>query len=158
MAHHPVAPVCQVTTAATVPATTTPVPETTTAVSCPDSWSEYNGECFQWFDQTYYTWVDADHKCLLEGGRLASIHSREQNEFFNQMAQGNTYWIGGYPNGSSITWVWSDLTEFDYSDYNSVISAGDCLYQLSSNYDNGWNSNYCDSSSYRYSYICKLMV
>ena len=75
------------------------------------------------------------------------------------MAQGNNYWIGGYPNGSSGsgTWVWSDLTDFDYSD-NYDVDAGYCLYQASSYYDNGWTTHSCDSSSWMYSYICKLMA
>merc|ERR1719330_1775625 len=74
----------------------------------------------------------------------------EADAFLNDLANGNNYWIGGYPKDS--TWVWSDFTSFDYdSDYN--YSSGQCLLQASSRYGQGWSSVSC--TSYEYYFICK---
>ena len=122
-------------------------------MSCPSEWTEYNGGCYKLFSNSEY-WTVADAYCLAEGGRLTSVHSNEENEFLNTFANGESFWIGGYPQDN--TWVWSDFSDFDYDGTYSV-SNGQCLYQSNSYYGNGWSSHSCSSSSYQYAYICKLM-
>lgn len=151
VSHHPVAPVCQVQTLSSKPTTTTPAPTTTTALSCPDGWTEFQNNCYLHIESNYY-WTNADAYCLARGARLASVHSKEGNDFLETLAGGNSFWIGGYPQGS--TWVWSDFSEYDYEDFYSS-SAGECLYQYSSHYGNGWNTDSCTSDSHYFT--CKLM-
>ena len=150
--HHAVAPICQKDTTASQPQTTTEQPETTTVLSCPDQWTEFDGNCYQYFATNSY-WANADTDCLLNGGRLTSIHSSEEEEFFQSLAGGNSFWIGGYPKDNS--WVWSDGTDLDYTHFHTEV-AGYCLYQDASYYSSGWSQDYCTSSSSHY-YICKLI-
>ena len=151
--HHMVAPVCQQDTSASEAQTTTQQPETTTEFFCPDSWSEFNGSCYKYSTSSSY-WTTADTQCLIEGGRLASVHSAEEDAFLQSLASSNSFWIGGYPSGNG-SWVWSDGTDFDYSN-NYDGTTNYCLYQQASYYGYGWSSSYCDRSSSFY-YICKLL-
>ena len=59
--------------------------------------------------------------------------------------------MGGYPKDNS--WVWSDFTDLDYTDYYDM-DYGQCMYQRNSEYDSGWNCISCDHDGYYY--ICKL--
>ena len=120
-------------------------------MSCPSEWTEYNGGCYKLFSNSEY-WTVADAYCLAEGGRLTSVHSNEENEFLNTFANGDSFWIGGYPQDD--TWVWSDFSEFDYDGAYST-SSGSCLYQSNSHYGNGWSTSSCSSTQIHF--ICKLM-
>ena len=140
----------------TTTTTTTTTTNTTTTFSCPSGWAEYIGGCYNYYTDAV-SWFLADAKCLAVGGRLASIHTEEENDFLNTLANGPSYWIGGYPNDTiQKSWVWSDFTEFDYDGTYST-SAGSCLYQSQSSYGIGWKTYPCDSSSYDLFYICKLI-
>ena len=94
--------------------------------------------------------------CIKESAVLTSVHSSEEEDFLNELGGGNSYWIGGYPDGT--TWFWVDYTDFDYThDYSLDPSSDLCIYQPGSTYGNGWDDHSCDSSSYYYYYICKNM-
>ena len=88
--HHMVAPVCQQDTSASEAQTTTQQPETTTLFFCPDSWSEFNGSCYNLFASTSF-WTTADTQCLIEGGRLASVHYSEEDTFLQSLASSNSF-------------------------------------------------------------------
>ena len=134
--------------------TTTEQPETTTEFLCPDHWSAFNGSCYKYSSDST-TWSNADNLCLQEGGRLASVHSREEDRFLQSLGVGGTFWLGGYPSGNH-GWVWSDGTDFDY--YNSYdADTAYCLYQQYNYYSVGWSSTSCSSSSYSFNYTCKLL-
>ena len=159
VSHHSVAPVCQADTEESLPpsttTTTTPAP-TTTPFSCQPGWSAFNGSCYKFFYDSTQTWTSAMTECLTEGAALTSVHSREEDDFLNDLAEGNSYWLGGYPNDN--TWVWADYTDFDYThNYGLTPGSGNCILQPSSTYGSGWNDYPCSSSSYRYNYICKKM-
>ena len=99
MSHHPVAPVCQADTSASAPttSTTSTAAPTTTIMTCPSGWTEFQGGCYKFFSSSSETWVIADSLCLAEGARLTSVHSMEEENFLNSLSNGNSYWIGvGY--------------------------------------------------------------
>merc|ERR1712227_510952 len=148
VSHHTVAPVCQIGTLESA-VTTTTTTTTTTAVSCPSGWTEFDENCYKFYSSDR-SWYESDAACLVEGATLASVHSVQEDNFLMDLSNGNTYWIGGYPKDS--TWVWSDFTELDYTNYYST-SQGQCLIQKDSYYSSGWSTSSC--SSYNYSYICK---
>ena len=153
VSHHPVAPVCQADTSATAPSTTstsTAAP-TTTTTSCPSEWTEFQGGCYRFYG-SYEQWFVADASCLVDGARLTSVHSWEEQHFLNDLSNGNNYWIGGYP--SDNTWVWSDFTNFDFDNSYSV-SHSNCLIQEASQFEQGWSSAYCNG---QYAFICKLVI
>ena len=110
--HHPVAPVCQQDTTASEEQTTTQQPETTTVVTCPENWTEFNQSCYRYFSSDSY-WRYAEDLCLNEGGHITSVHSAEEDTFLLNLAGGQYFWLGGY--SSENSWVWSDGTDFDYS-------------------------------------------
>ena len=161
MSHHPVAPVCQADTTTSDPATTTtttttlaPTP-TTSIMSCPSGWTDFQDGCYKDFGSSTSTWIDNDALCLAEGARLPSIHSKEEENFLNNLSGGGSYFIGGYPKDN--TWVWSDFTVFDYDNTYTNIYDGYCLYQSSDYIGDGWSSRDC-RTDYNYHRICKLAL
>lgn len=157
VSHHPVAPVCQADTEDSAPTTTTTPLPTTTEVTCEAEWSEFNGSCYKLFKNDY-TWLQAMTSCIKEGSALTSVHSLEEENFLNDLAQNYRYWLGGYPDDDNYTWYWVDYTEFDYS-HNRDLDPGStqCIMQENSYYGSGWDDHSCDSSSYLYYYICKKL-
>ena len=53
------------------------------SLACSTSWTEYNGHCYKAFDVPAY-WIQAEFRCLAEGGRLASVHSAAEDAFLRQ--------------------------------------------------------------------------
>jgi len=149
--HHAVAPVCQTETDASQTQTTTQQPETTTAFTCQSGWTEFNNSCYQFFG-SFESWQNSALSCQSLGGHLTSVHSAEEDTFIQSLTNGGgkAYWIGGY--SSPGGWVWSDQTQFDYPHLYDTDS-GQCLFQSTSHYGDGWSSHTCISSFY---YICKI--
>jgi len=156
VSHHPVAPVCQADTSTIAPSTSTTstASPTTTAMSCPSGWTEFQRGCYKLFSSSE-TWVIADSLCLAEGARLTSVHSMEEEDFLNSLSNGNSYWIGGYPKDNS--WVWSDFSSFDYQ-HGYDNNNDQCLYQYYSHIGSGWSSHSCATTNYEYYRICKLVM
>ena len=180
--HHAVAPICQRDTTETQPQTTTEQPQTTTdqpittteqpittaeqpittteqpitttTPVCPSEWTEFNNNCYKFFDGILNSWTEADLRCLQEGGRLTSVHSDEEDKFLKSLVNMEGYWLGGYPSGNS--WIWSDGTAFDYDNFYNT-SPGHCFYQSSSYYDYGWSGVSCEMGFVNgISSICKM--
>ena len=60
-------------------------------------------------------WDDARNDCRSQGGDLASVTSKHENNFLKSLAIPNTRaWIGGDSSDSGATWTWSDGTTFGY--------------------------------------------
>uniref|UniRef100_A0A8C0J0M3 C-type lectin domain-containing protein n=1 Tax=Chelonoidis abingdonii TaxID=106734 RepID=A0A8C0J0M3_CHEAB len=70
-------------------ATPPPVPTTTPAPSCPDGWrsSAHSSSCFKNGRKHMKTWFDARDFCRAIGGDLASIHSEEDQNVINGLAE-----------------------------------------------------------------------
>ena len=133
-------------TTATVTTPSTPMS------SCPDGWEEFDGNCFKFFKSAPYSWYVADAKCLEQSSRLTSVHSEEEDNFLKELSDGNSYWMGGYPQG--ISWVWSDFTGLDYTNFYSA-EPGLCTFQSRGHYEDGWGTASCSSTTAYY--ICKLV-
>ena len=48
--------------------------------ACPSPWKHFEGFCYM-ISRNEYFWNDASLACQGEGGNLASIHSKEENNF-----------------------------------------------------------------------------
>jgi len=140
-------------TNATDNSTTTTLPKHTP--SCRSfNYTEFEGHCYK-FSHSTTTWLEAEGRCLGEGGHLASIHSQEEEQFLGYLSQGNNIWIGGYPSryARRPEWFWSDSTpmgslrKVDYS-----TSPSGCL-SLSSVNQKSWHIVPC--YDYRLS-VCKI--
>ncbi|KAK6291612.1 hypothetical protein J4Q44_G00373960 [Coregonus suidteri] len=66
------------------------------------------------------TWPEAERKCLLLGGNLASVHSLPQYRFLQSLIQESRVqrtWIGAYDAMKEGLWLWSDGSRFNYQNW-----------------------------------------
>ena len=59
---------------------------------CPANWVEFNGHCYM-YSSTSASWENAEAACVFYGGHLASVHSKAENDFIQQLISDWT-WIG----------------------------------------------------------------
>eukprot|EP00957_Ditylum_brightwellii_P150981 11496214-Ditylum_brightwellii.AAC.1 len=57
------------------------------------------------------------------GGDLASIHSKQENDFLQTLSDSETSWIGGrrminYTDKNNEMWTWSDGSDWDYTKWS----------------------------------------
>merc|ERR1719167_661897 len=64
----------------------------------PGSWRHFQGYCYKPM-KAAKTWENAETACISEGAHLASIHSKEENEFvvslMGAVENENNFWLGG---------------------------------------------------------------
>jgi hypothetical protein len=65
---------------------------TTPSQRCPNGWQEFGSHCYLYGSQ-WKNWTMAYSDCIMEGGNLASIHSKAENDFVSNQFE-NTGWIG----------------------------------------------------------------
>lgn len=98
------------------------------------------------------TWVDAELRCVAEGGNLVSIHSQEENDFVTALIQnfdplqGYT-WIGLYDAQKEGAWMWSDRSAFSFEAWeagepNNNNGSEDCV-QTNFKKPSEWNDSIC---------------
>jgi lectin-like protein len=94
------------------------------------------------------TWGNAQARCKLLGGDLASIHSAAENGEVFAGAAGNRVWIGMNDQAEEDAWGWSDGSAVDYTAWdanqpNDNNELGeDCA--VMEDFNSVWNDNYCD--------------
>lgn len=109
-----------------IPNTTTP-PDTLPVncmigdSDCPDGWSRFGDQCFNYIS-TPKTWTEAQIFCQFDGGNLASIHSYEENHFVQSLTRGDTdnfpeTWAGATSAVHPGFWMWIDGSKFYYEDW-----------------------------------------
>ena len=108
---------------------------------------------------TTSVWDEAESYCVSQGSHLASIHSASDNTYALSMCgNATTCWLGINDLSSEGTYVWSDGTSYDYSNWNpgepydpgfSLGQAGEHCGELAWSGGGGWNDSVC-STSYRY--------
>lgn len=98
-------------------------------------------ELTYWTDYRLYneqkTWIEADKHCRSEGGKLATIHSKEEQAAAQKAAMGTTAWIGGRVVGND--WIWSDNSTHDFTNWNSDLGAFKGGNYLLVGYDGKWS-------------------
>merc|ERR1712142_419035 len=121
--------------------------------NCPDGWMLFEGKCYGHPKDRKLNWTDAESFCQSwsTGSHLASIHSAEEQKFV-QTTFPQHMWLGGSDKAKDGTWVWSDGTPWDYSDWSSGQPdnhGGDCL---KGNWHNLlWDDDAC---SKEYLFLC----
>ena len=119
-------------------------------------------KCYVHVDQSL-NWNEAEHCCAAWGGHLASIHSVTENNVLNQIRNKDRFtWIGLSDSASDGTYVWTDGTEFDYTNFarNQPDSSNgeSCFHFFDQARGEAWNDYNCMSSSSEHvmtSYICQ---
>ncbi|KAH7714948.1 C-type lectin-1, partial [Aphelenchoides avenae] len=75
------------------------------------------------------TFYEADHECRFDyGAQLASVHSKEQNDFVGKLAAELQHsdhigaWIGVHrPKGTNSNWGWTDGTSLDFENWSTRV-------------------------------------
>uniref|UniRef100_A0A673H7V2 C-type lectin domain-containing protein n=1 Tax=Sinocyclocheilus rhinocerous TaxID=307959 RepID=A0A673H7V2_9TELE len=118
---------------------------------CLPGWWPYGRYCyFTYNGKVGYSWPEARHICQeVNGGELASIHSRAEVEFIRNInyTKYHYVWIG-LTRGDE--WAWTDLTSLGFTNWapgepNEAFHDGDvgkenCVEMY---HDGTWNDNNC---------------
>ena len=83
-------------------------------------------------------WADAELHCKSEGGKLASIHSKWEQQMAEKAAEGYNVWLGGRRNGSH--WQWADNSTWRFSNWWSLRTDIGGDYLMMNGYGQ-WNSD-----------------
>ncbi|KAK0420361.1 hypothetical protein QR680_014633 [Steinernema hermaphroditum] len=116
-----------------------------------ECWGEY---CYE--ATNLATWDIAEQYCLMGGGHLASIHSKEDIRLMEPImasAGGGPFWIGGKVD-SNLTLSWTDGSKVDFQNWersNPMKGYGNCVFQSTD--DMQWSTYHCDQVFWA---ICEL--
>ncbi len=126
-----------------------------TEASSPLTWDN-NGHSYQRIENAV-TWTEAKNYCESQGSYLATITSKEENDFISQqLDSSNLLWLGGTDAGHEGTWVWITNEPWSYSNWragepSNTGSGGDESY-LIIEWEGEWND--LDPNSERW-FVCE---
>ncbi|XP_053190293.1 ladderlectin-like [Scomber japonicus] len=121
---------------------------------CLPDWKQRGSRCFKLFT-TLMTWIDAEKHCVSLGANLASVHNLIEQNFLFKMVSGTKYtraWIGGSNAVEISTWLWSDGSMFNYTNWdrgepNNLYNQEKCMESiLEASPLLGWNDLNCEDS------------
>jgi len=134
--------------------------------TCKDPWTQFENQCYMNLNNNALGYNNIDTcrtECSSLGGLLASIHSREENDFiFSLIRPHSPYygatWIGAYPI-SDYVWEWDDSTHWDYQNWGEGEGhgAGKCVFLGFDGEPEKWTDGVCESSN-SFDCICKREV
>ncbi|XP_072010312.1 macrophage mannose receptor 1-like isoform X1 [Engystomops pustulosus] len=136
-----------------VPSSETPGP-----ISCPSSWTPYNGYCYYLVKDTKM-WKDAKLLCRKEEGDLVSVHNIEEaSAIFTQFEFGDAeyVWLGLNDLKTQMLYEWSDGSPVTYTTWqrgepsHQTNDQEDCV--ALSTKDGQWADQMCEK---KFPYICK---
>ena len=130
-------------------------------LGCPTGWDLLKSNCYKVFAATSPSWKYAENQCQGEGGHLASIHSKEENDFVSGL-DSDVMWLGGTDLPTEGTWIWSDGSTFSFTSWNcgNPDNAGTLqehcmtINQRCGGEYGWWNDLSC--SSFIRKFVCKI--
>ncbi len=84
----------------------------------PAAVSSFNGHIYAVFNEAY-SWKEAKALCESMGGHLATITSKEENDFVKTLLDKNFYYIGATDEQTEGTWKWVTGEEFSYTNWET---------------------------------------
>jgi len=115
--------------------------------SCGEDEHFFGESCF-WASGRESTWSAAADECRARGMRLASIHSKQENDFLRGLSDEVT-WIGLNDITTEGVYVWSDETPLDYQSWQQFQPGGgetqNCCY-FTPSYGGVWGDTSCDTA------------
>ncbi|XP_055995966.1 macrophage mannose receptor 1-like isoform X2 [Ostrea edulis] len=142
--------------------TTTPVPPVVTkagyVMGCQTPYKPFQGNCYKMW-QIRQNWAAAKSFCHRQGTILATINSREEQNFIVTLIPktGYGYWIGLNDQINQNTFLWSDGSPVVYTNWaakepnNYGRGTEDCVLMLRTN--GQWNDAVCQNPAD--GFICK---
>ena len=128
---------------------------------CPAGWVLLDSNCYRLFESKL-SWHDAEKNCQREGGHLASIHSKEENDFVSKLVSPvarEEAWIGGSDLTSEGSWVWNDGSSFSWTNWGrrQPDNAHRKEHCLTTNWGTlgQWNDLGCSRQSRVKKFVCK---
>nr|XP_011422437.3 macrophage mannose receptor 1 isoform X2 [Crassostrea gigas] len=145
-----------------VPLSTTPViPTASSSNACGTGWVLYNQFCYYLGNgSSLMTWFDARSTCNQMGAELASVHSRDEDNFlvgqYTRQKGRTDFWIGLNDIEYNNKFVWTDGSVLDFISWgtnepNDAFAGENCVtmpYWSAGN----WNDDNCNM---RKNFICK---
>jgi len=117
-------------------------------------WSN-NGHSYQRFENSL-TWLEAKTYCESQGGHLATITSKEENDFIFAQFGGASIqlWLGGTDEGHEGVWTWVNGEPWSYSNWNigepnNYQGVNEIYLNMEPN--GAWN----DHSNYQFWFVCE---
>nr|XP_036306489.1 low affinity immunoglobulin epsilon Fc receptor [Pipistrellus kuhlii] len=125
--------------------------------TCPEQWVSFRRKCY-YFGEGPKRWFQAREACRGLGGRLASIHSPEEQDFLAKHSSRKGTWIGLRDLDREGEFVWMDQSPLGYSNWGSGepdngAQGEDCVMLLSSGQ---WSDAFC--GSYLTSWVCDRLA
>ncbi|XP_039630077.1 deleted in malignant brain tumors 1 protein-like [Polypterus senegalus] len=127
--------------------------------SCENGWVTHSGRCYKFFTGKK-SWIDAELHCLSLGGNLASVLNSSANKFITSLIKSRDVtspvtWLGGSDAVRESTWLWTDGSRWNYSNWNSgdPNNAGGnekCIH-INFKVQGGWNDKDCTEL---YPFVC----
>ncbi|XP_072028212.1 hyalin-like [Amphiura filiformis] len=125
--------------------------------TCADNWKPFGNHCYYFAESARVNFSQAQAECQSMGANLTSIHSQEEQNFIGLNTEEGC-WIGLHDQETENTFVWTDGTMNDYTNWasgepNDNYCNEDCVgnFQHSRFYDGYYYGPFpedCDSSSY----------
>ncbi|XP_072020262.1 macrophage mannose receptor 1-like [Amphiura filiformis] len=134
----------------------TPTDPPQTPGTCEEDWIPYGSSCYQ-MNQDVKSWPEAEYQCERFGATVASVHSRQENEFIRKLVDGdwNDIWLGLHRDDDG-GFMWHDGTPVDYANWalgeptlDNNGQSEQCVELWSNGY---WNDIECLYDQY---YVCK---
>ncbi|KAF7706247.1 hypothetical protein HF521_019501 [Silurus meridionalis] len=118
---------------------------------CQHNWTQFESRCFRIFT-TSSNWMGAEQNCVKMNGHLASLHSKEEYTFVQDLVVSATgsnaeTWLGATDVLQEKVWVWTDGSAFDYRNW-SAGQPDDFLqleHCLEMNFPVRWNDAPCSN-------------
>ncbi|XP_077998784.1 lectin BRA-3-like [Glandiceps talaboti] len=127
---------------------------------CPSTWPTYGGNCYSFIDAEN-DWIKAESACKSFGGHLASIHSRQENEFVvGLLPSSQKVWIGLNDKDWEGEFAWSDGSDVEYTNWANNAPddkrGEDCTaYNPSLTTSSQWDDMDCNKE---YKFVCKITI
>ncbi|RWS19364.1 aggrecan core protein-like protein, partial [Leptotrombidium deliense] len=87
---------------------------------CDNGWTLFKKQCYvQWTADGWGKFEEAQEYCKSVNSSLASIHSKEQNDFVSKLVKSDSVWLGGQQERTkSLKLNWKDGSEFNYTNWD----------------------------------------
>uniref|UniRef100_A0AC34G7D0 C-type lectin domain-containing protein n=1 Tax=Panagrolaimus sp. ES5 TaxID=591445 RepID=A0AC34G7D0_9BILA len=117
-------------------------------------WVEFGNNLYALLEEQVFQ-EEGEKRCVELGGHLASIHSKEENDFVHKLRGNNSVWIGqnkiANP-GVDGTYTWTDGSPVDdftvpWNQRQPKEKYTNCVFMANNVDSNGeWNDYFCDQN------------